>query len=366
MMAAHGKYIITGGGTGGHIFPALAIADALRAAEPECDILFVGAKGKMEMDLVPKRGYDIRGLEIRGFNRQKLMSNFALPYLVLKSVTDAIKLIIEFKPDAVVGVGGYASGPVGAAAVMKGLPLILQEQNSFAGATNRMLARFAKAVCVAYPGMDAVFGLKRTHYTGNPVRVEMQGISKVPKSEALKHFNLPENNPTVFVTGGSLGAGVINEAIASSLDHFRLNNINLLWMTGKSYYERYKALEVDGIAILPFIDKMELAYRAADLVVCRAGALTISELACQKMPSILVPSPNVAEDHQTKNAKALVEKDAAIMVSDDRARTELWLKIAELLNDKEHRENQALHIAEFARPDAGRDIAEIIRREALK
>ena len=365
-MSRQARYLITGGGTGGHIFPALAIADALRANESDCLILFAGANGKMEMDLVPARGYQIKGIDIRGFNRKKMLSNLSLPFVVLKSLIAAKSIIKDFKPDVVIGVGGYASGPIGLAAVLSHIPLVLQEQNSFAGITNRLLARFAKAVCVAYPGMEKIFGDKKTHFTGNPVRRELQQpLPESEKASALRSFGISNNNPTVFITGGSLGAGVINAAVAASINEFGQRDVNLLWMTGKGYFERYAHLQNDFIKVLPFVEKMELAYCAADIVVSRAGALSISELACQQKAVILVPSPNVAEDHQTKNANALLNRQAALMIADNAAAKELITTIFSLLENVPLRSSLSTNISGFAKTDAAFQIGEIIRKEAI-
>ncbi len=329
------KIIIAGGGTGGHIFPAVAIANALRRLQPACDILFVGAKGKMEMEKVPKEGYPIIGLDIAGFNRSSLLKNITLPFKLLKSFMQANAILNEFKPHAVVGVGGYASFPVLYMAQQKGIATLLQEQNSFAGKSNTILGRKAKAICVAYDHMDRFFPKENIILTGNPVRLNIANTS-ITTTEGIRFFQLNENKKTVFAFGGSLGAKSINEALAASLPIFIENNIQLIWQTGTSFFatatELVKGNEAT-VKVVEFVREMDYAYAAADVIVSRAGASSISELCIIGKPVIFVPFPFASEDHQTHNALALVQHNAAMMVKDNEAKTELIKKVQALLND---------------------------------
>ncbi len=337
MEMTHSKRIIvSGGGTGGHIFPAISIANAIKEADPEAEILFVGAEGKMEMEKVPNAGYKIIGLPVRGFKRKFVLSNFAVIYRLIVSMFKARKIIRDFKPDIAVGVGGFASGPILKAAVSKNIPTLIQEQNSYAGVTNKLLSKSADRICVAYDNMDRFFPKDKIIKTGNPVRQNiLQQHGK--KEDAVLYFDLEANKKTILVVGGSLGALTINESIANSLDKIIDNKFQLIWQTGKSYYQTAKnitdKLDNKSIKAVEFIYIMELAYSIADIVISRAGASTVSELSLIKKPAILVPSPNVAEDHQTKNAMALIEKDAAMMITDAEAREKLVDEAINLAND---------------------------------
>ncbi|MEN9523800.1 MAG: undecaprenyldiphospho-muramoylpentapeptide beta-N-acetylglucosaminyltransferase, partial [Bacteroidota bacterium] len=298
------KFIISGGGTGGHIFPAVAIANALKKNIPDCEILFVGAEGRMEMQKVPEAGYAIKGLPIAGLQRSMDFNNLLLPFKVVKSVTMAVQIISEFKPDVAIGVGGYASAPLLFAAKLKGVPYVIQEQNSYAGITNKILGKWAKKICVAYDGMDKFFPKEKIVFTGNPVRATISG-SKVTKNEALQFFDLQENKKTILVIGGSLGARTINQSIDAGIDFFAQNNYQLIWQTGKSFFEKSKQTidalvplsngEGLGVRSFDFIKQMDNAYAAADIIISRAGALSVSELCIVGKPCVLVPSPNVAE-----------------------------------------------------------------------
>lgn len=330
------KLIISGGGTGGHIFPAVAIANAVKnRLGEEAEILFIGAEGRMEMEKVPNTGYKIIGLPIAGLQRKLDPKNFLLPFKVLKSLRKASSILKSFKPDVVVGVGGYASGPVLFAAALRGIPTLIQEQNSFAGITNKILARRAKKICVAYSGMEKFFPPEKIILTGNPVRKDLTKQSRT-REEALSFFQLSPEKKTVLVIGGSLGARTINEAIEKKLSQFQKENIQLIWQTGKYFFERAKksATENSGVKVFDFIQKMDMAYAAADIVISRAGALSISELCVLGKPAVLVPSPNVAEDHQTKNAMALVNKSAALLVRDTEAGEKLVDTSLSLLKDE--------------------------------
>ena len=316
------KIIISGGGSGGHIFPAIAIANEIKKQLPDAEILFVGAKGKIEMEKVPKAGFPIKGLWISGFHRKLTLRNLLFPFKLVSSLFKAFGIIQSFKPDVVVGVGGYASGPTLQVATMKGIPTLIQEQNSFPGITNRLLAKKVNRICVAYEGMDKFFPKEKIRHTGNPVRQDIVELTD-KKEEGLKHFGLDLNKKTILLFGGSLGARTLNDSIATNKDLLDANqNVQVLWQAGELYIEEFKqsaAAHLDNVKILSFIDRMDLAYAMADLVICRAGALTISELCLVAKPAILIPSPNVAEDHQTLNAKALSTKDAGVLVEDKNA-----------------------------------------------
>jgi UDP-N-acetylglucosamine--N-acetylmuramyl-(pentapeptide) pyrophosphoryl-undecaprenol N-acetylglucosamine transferase len=331
------RVLISGGGTGGHIFPAIAIANAVKAREPSTEFLFVGAEGKMEMEKVPAAGFHIEALPIRGFQRGSILKNIDLPWRLLRSMWMARRIVRSFKPDVAVGVGGYASGPTLAAAQRAGVPTLLQEQNSHAGATNRMLARKAKRICVAYPGMEKDFPKERILMTGNPVREEVVRLEgKRPRG--LEQFNLQEGRPIVFVTGGSLGARGINRGIEVALPMLKQHGVQLIWQTGSPFLpQATKAVADLGYAdcrVMEFVSRMDLAYAVADLVVARAGAISVSELCLVGMAAILVPLPTAAEDHQTQNAWALTDRGAAILVRDDRAVEELGATIIDLINDR--------------------------------
>lgn len=330
------RIIIAGGGTGGHIFPAIAIANALKKIEPETDILFVGAKGKMEMEKVPQAGYRIEGLEIAGFNRSNMLKNLLLPFKILKSLSQARKIIDTFQPDAVVGVGGYASFPVMRKAQKKGIPTLIQEQNSFAGKANMVLGKKAAKICVAYENMEKFFPADKIVMIGNPVRGNITQ-SAVSKEDALAHFGLRTGTQTVFAVGGSLGAKAINEALAPILATFVEKDIQLIWQTGKPYFETAKAAAepyTSHVKVYEFINVMDFAYKASDVVVSRAGALSIAELCVVKKPVIFVPYPFAAEDHQTFNAKSLVDKKAALMIKNDDAAAQLGNTLFSLLQNK--------------------------------
>ncbi|QDH77792.1 undecaprenyldiphospho-muramoylpentapeptide beta-N-acetylglucosaminyltransferase [Echinicola soli] len=358
--------MISGGGTGGHIYPAIAIAHAWAERYPESEILFVGAEGKMEMQKVPEAGYTIEGLPVAGLQRRLTLQNLSFPFKLWDSINKAKKLIKRFKPHAVVGVGGYASGPLLYVAQQQGIPTLIQEQNSFAGLTNKLLAKKARAFCVAYEGMEKFFPADRIYFTGNPVRKDILDLG-AKKEQALSHFGLEAGRQVVLVLGGSLGARTINNAVVASMKHFEEQGYQVLWQTGKFYIEEMTAKLVSaGLAhvhALEFIREMDLAYAAADLVVSRAGALSVSELSLVGKPVIFIPSPNVAEDHQTKNALACVEKDAAVLLSDDEAVEGLVGKVDGLMADPEGMERLGKNIKKMGKPDAAREIVK--KLEAL-
>lgn len=354
------RILISGGGTGGHVFPAIAIADALRERVPGADIRFVGALGKIEMEKVPKAGYPIEGLWISGFQRQLTLRNLLFPFKLLHSMWKARHIVGRFRPHIVIGVGGYASGPVLETACRRGIPTLIQEQNSYAGVTNRLLANRVNRICVAYEGMDRFFPADKTVLTGNPVRAGLANNTAV-KVDAAAHFGLKPGLPVVFVFGGSLGALSINEAMAANSDLIAANpEVQVLWQVGKLYLERFSVCataQLPNVRVVPFVDRMDLAYALADVVVSRAGALTISELCLVGKPAILIPSPNVAEDHQTKNAQALVEKEAALMIPNGEATARIMAESLELLKNEEQRLRLAANIRALARPNAASDIA---------
>jgi UDP-N-acetylglucosamine--N-acetylmuramyl-(pentapeptide) pyrophosphoryl-undecaprenol N-acetylglucosamine transferase len=359
------KVIISGGGTGGHVFPAIAIADAIKLLEPGCNILFVGALGRIEMEKVPAAGYEIKGLNISGFQRKFTWGNLIFPFKLAESMLKALMIVRNFSPDVAVGVGGYASGPVLKIANSFGIPTVLQEQNSFAGVTNRLLAAKAALICVAYDGLDRFFPKAKILFTGNPVRKDILD-NIIGRTEAKGLLGMNQNKRTVLVFGGSLGAKVLNEAILSNAEALMsLKDLNIIWQVGKIYYNEYKNCSLANhpdVKILPFIVNMDVAYSAADIVVCRAGALTISELAVLGKAAILIPSPNVAEDHQTVNAMSLVKKDAAMLIKDNEAKEKLVGELEILLNDDNKRKSLEENIKYFGRPDAAIKIAaEILR-----
>jgi UDP-N-acetylglucosamine--N-acetylmuramyl-(pentapeptide) pyrophosphoryl-undecaprenol N-acetylglucosamine transferase len=353
------KFIISGGGTGGHIYPAIAIAEAIKKQMPEAEFLFIGAKGKMEMEKVPNAGYKIEGLWISGFQRKELWKNISLPFKIIFSTIKVWGIISRFKPDAVIGVGGYASALAMKVASWRKIPTLIHEQNSFAGKTNQLLAKSAAKICVAYDNMERFFPKNKIILTGNPVRQDILDIS-AKKAEGLKHYGLSSDKKVILVTGGSLGAKTINESIGNGLKELTDANVQVIWQVGKFYYETFlpKAAALPAIKVLGFIDRMDLAYAAADLVIARAGALTISELCVCAKAAILIPSPNVAEDHQTANAMSLVKKDAAILVKDSEAREVLVNRALELLNDEDRINELEINIKKLAMPDASERLAE--------
>lgn len=363
------KYLISGGGTGGHIFPAVSIANALREADPNCDILFVGAQGRMEMERVPQAGYKIIGLPVKGFDRSRPWRNIRVVIDLIRSMAQARKIVRDFRPDVGVGVGGYASGAAMKVAAKMGVPILLQEQNGFAGVTNKLLKDDAKKICVAYEGMERFFPKEKIILTGNPVR---QNLTTGTKEEAIKYFNemfgmnFSVSKKTLLIIGGSLGARTINQSIIDHLPELLNSDVQVIWQTGKNYFEECKAALVDKagledekrIICTDFVSQMPLAYALADLVISRAGASSISELCLLGKASILVPSPNVAEDHQTHNAMALVKKNAAVLVKDIDAKECLISTTLSMIRDDE--QLQALHenILTLALPNSARIIAD--------
>ncbi|HNP95711.1 MAG TPA: undecaprenyldiphospho-muramoylpentapeptide beta-N-acetylglucosaminyltransferase [Cyclobacteriaceae bacterium] len=359
------RLIISGGGTGGHVFPALAIAATFKERHPDAEILFVGAKGKMEMTKVPEMGFKIIGLWISGLQRKLSMSNLLFPFKLLSSYLKAKQIVSRFKPHVVVGTGGYASGPVMMAANRMKIPSLIQEQNSYAGLTNRKLAGKASAICVAYPNMEKYFDEHKVRLTGNPVRKDILDLS-AKKNKALDHFMLSGKDKTLLIIGGSLGARTINQSILAGLDKLIDANVQVVWQTGRFYYEQIQEQtsnkDLRRIRIFDFIREMDLAYAVCDAVISRSGALAISELCVAGKPAILVPSPNVAEDHQTKNAKALVDADAALMVSDAEAGKKLVDEALKLLHDHTLTERLSKNIKALGKPNATEDIVNEIEK----
>ncbi|GAB2605464.1 undecaprenyldiphospho-muramoylpentapeptide beta-N-acetylglucosaminyltransferase [Spirosoma areae] len=359
------KVIISGGGTGGHIYPAIAIANELKAIDPTTEILFVGAEGKMEMEKVPRAGYTIVGLPVVGIKRELSLANLGFPLKLGRSLLRARQIVRDFQPDAAVGVGGYASGPLLLAASLKGIPTLIQEQNSYAGLTNKVLARWAKRICVAYPGMDAFFPAEKLKLTGNPVRSDIQFAGEQVEA-GRQFFGLEVARPTLLIIGGSQGARTINESMEAGLPRFIDAGVQVIWQTGPAFIERARtAVAAVGSRLLnayDFIYEMDKAYAVADVVVSRAGALSVSELCLVGRPAILVPFPAAAEDHQTKNAMSLVENGAALLVNDRTAREELITAALDLLSNPVQQQQLSRQIKTLARPNAARDIADEVRK----
>lgn len=353
------RVLVSGGGTGGHIFPAVSIANEVRRRHPDAEILFVGAEGRMEMQRVPAAGYDIKGLPVAGFDRRRLWRNFAVLGKLWRSLRMANGILRDFRPDIAVGVGGYASGPMLKAAQRHGIPTLLQEQNGYPGVTNKLLAKKADAICVAYDNMDRWFPADRIVMTGNPVRAAITAVTATP-AEAKKALGFDPGRHLVLSVGGSLGARTVNEAISAAIPQIEKAGAQLLWQTGKLYADECsaKAQGHPDVHASAFIDDMAMAYRAADLVVSRAGAGTISELELVGAPVILIPSPNVAEDHQRKNALALVDKGAAVMIEDAEATAKLGAELERLLADADTRRSMSQSIKAMSRPNAASDIVD--------
>jgi len=354
------KVILSGGGTGGHIFPAIAIADALKEMNPDIEILFVGAQGRMEMEKVPASGYNIQGLWISGFQRTLSLKNLLFPFKVIQSLLDAKKIVKKFKPDAVIGTGGYASGPVLWVSSRMGIPCLIQEQNSYAGVTNKILGKKVKKVCVAFEGMETFFPKEKIVITGNPVREEVVQIGG-KRDKAIEFFGLDTSKKTILVVGGSLGAKAINDSLLPHIKDISDSGLQIVWQTGKvSYDEIYSAAkkyENKGIKVHQFITKMDLAYAAADVVISRAGAIAVSEICLTEKPCILVPLPTAAEDHQTKNAEALARHDAAIIVKNSEAPEKLYDAVTSLLSNEAELNKFRTNIKAIGKPDSAKTIA---------
>ena len=355
------KFIISGGGTGGHIYPAIAIANELKVRYPNAEFLFVGAKDRMEMEKVPQAGYKIEGLWISGLQRKINLKNLMFPFKLISSLIRSRSIIKKFQPNAAVGTGGYASAPLLKVASNKGVPCLIQEQNSHAGITNKWLASKVKSICVAYDGMEQFFPSEKIKLTGNPVRQDLLEVAS-KRSEAISFFNLKEGKKTILVLGGSLGARKINELVYESLGFFTENNVQLIWQCGKLYEMAYKDKGTASVQVHTFLNRMDLAYAAADIIISRAGALSVSELCLVGKPVIFIPSPNVAEDHQTKNAMAISEKKAALMIKESELAARFEEVFLSLLNSELQQKELSENIKKLAKPNATKEIVAEIER----
>ncbi|MDC6361301.1 MULTISPECIES: undecaprenyldiphospho-muramoylpentapeptide beta-N-acetylglucosaminyltransferase [Flavobacteriaceae] len=355
------RFILSGGGTGGHIYPAIAIANELKKRHPNAEFLFVGAKDKMEMEKVPQAGYEIKGLWISGIQRKLTLKNLMFPFKLISSLLTARKIVKQFKPHVAIGTGGFASGPLLRMAESSGVPCVLQEQNSFAGITNKLLAGKAKKICVAYDGMERFFPKEKIVKTGNPIRMDLVDL-KSTKDEAGTFFGLDAPKKTVLVLGGSLGARRINQLIEKELGFFEKRGLQVLWQCGKLYYEEYKKYDSDTVKVLAFVNRMDLAYTMGDVIISRAGAGSVSELCLVGKPVVFIPSPNVAEDHQTQNAKALAAKDAAIMLKEDELDSTFENAFSGLLDSEEMQLKLGINIKKLAMPKATENIVDEIEK----
>ena len=353
------RFIISGGGTGGHIYPAVAIANELKSRFPEAEFLFVGAKDKMEMQKVPQAGYAIKGLWISGIQRKLTLDNAMFPFKLLSSMWNSFRIIKSFKPDVVIGTGGFASGAVLKVASMLNIPTVIQEQNSYPGITNKLLAKKANRICVAYENLERFFPKDKMILTGNPVRQDL--INEASKSEAIAYFKLDVNKKTLLVLGGSLGARRINQLIEKELDFLLSQNIQIIWQCGKLYLNDYsKYNEKENVQVVAFIDRMDLVYAAADVVISRSGASSVSELCIVGKPTIFIPSPNVAEDHQTKNAKAISDKNGAILIRESELEDQFEMVFSDLISSENKQAELSQNIKKLAKPNATKDIVEEI------
>lgn len=355
------RFILSGGGTGGHIYPAIAIANELKKRHPNAEFLFVGAKDKMEMEKVPQAGYEIKGLWISGIQRKLTLKNLMFPFKLISSLLAARKIVKQFQPHVAIGTGGFASGPLLRMAENSGVPCVLQEQNSFAGITNKLLAGKAKKICVAYDGMERFFPKEKIVKTGNPIRMDLVDL-KSTKDEASTFFGLDAQKKTVLVLGGSLGARRINQLIEKELGFFEKRGLQVLWQCGKLYYEEYKKYDSDRVKVLAFVNRMDLAYTMADVIISRAGAGSVSELCLVGKPVVFIPSPNVAEDHQTQNARALEVKDAAIMLKEDELDGTFENAFSGLLGSEEMQQKLGVNIKKLAMPKATEHIVDEIEK----
>tara|TARA_R100000353_G_scaffold103550_2_gene74850 strand:+ start:44253 stop:45362 length:1110 start_codon:yes stop_codon:yes gene_type:complete len=353
------KIIISGGGTGGHIYPAIAIADELKNRFPAAQILFVGAKDRMEMEKVPQAGYKIEGLWISGIQRSLSFQNLAFPFKLIASLFKSYNILNNFKPDVAIGTGGYASAPLLRVAALQNVPCLIQEQNSYAGITNKWLSSKVQKICVAFTGMEKFFPSEKIKLTGNPVRKDLIAIES-KRNEALQYFNLQANQKTLLVLGGSLGAGKINELIENSLPFFNEKNLQVLWQCGKFYESKYKNISQENVQVHTFLDRMDLAYAAADFIISRAGALSVSELCLVGKPVIFIPSPNVAEDHQTQNALAISEKKAALLIKESELKTKFENEFSELIDSEAQQKMLSANIKKLAKPNATQEIVDEI------
>ena len=353
------KFILSGGGTGGHIYPAIAIANELKLRFPDAEFLFVGAKDKMEMQKVPQAGYQIKGLWIAGLQRKISLQNLMFAFKLVDSLLKSKKILKRFRPDVVIGTGGFASGPLLKMASLMGIPTVIQEQNSFPGITNKLLSKKADVICVAYENLERFFPKEKMVLSGNPVRQDLIDIES-KREEAIKHFNLDQNKKTLLVLGGSLGARRINQLIEKELDKIGSQNVQIIWQCGKLYFEDYKKYNANNVQVVAFIERMDLVYAAADIIISRAGASSVSELCIVGKPVIFIPSPNVAEDHQTKNAKAVVDKKGALLLKESELDSEFSLVFEALLKDQGKQNQLSENIKQLAMPEATKVIADEI------
>ncbi|MGB5667758.1 MAG: undecaprenyldiphospho-muramoylpentapeptide beta-N-acetylglucosaminyltransferase [Maribacter sp.] len=359
------RFILSGGGTGGHIYPAIAIANELKRRYPNAEFLFVGAKDRMEMEKVPRAGYKIEGLWISGLQRKLTLKNLMFPFKLISSLFKAGKIVSRFKPHLVVGTGGFASGPLLKIASGRGIPCVLQEQNSYAGITNKLLKDKVAKICVAYDGMEAFFPSDKIIKTGNPVRMDLVALEST-KEEAMGFFGLETSKPTLLILGGSLGARRINQLLEQKLEYFKAMGIQLIWQCGKLYFEDYKKYNTASVKVIDFMNRMDFAYTAADFIISRAGAGSVSELCIVGKPVLFIPSPNVAEDHQTKNAEALVSENAALMIKEKNLETEFEDVFTGLFQSKLKQEQLAVNIKRLALPNATKHIVDEIEKLLTK
>lgn len=355
------KFILSGGGTGGHIYPAIAIANELKLQFPDAEFLFVGAKDKMEMQKVPQAGYEIKGLWIAGLQRKLTLQNMMFPLKLATSLLESRKIIKQFKPNVVIGTGGFASGPLLQAAGGAGIPTVIQEQNSFPGITNKLLSKKANAICVAYENLDRFFPKDKIVLTGNPVRQDLIDIES-KRDEAIAFYGLNPNKKTLLILGGSLGARRVNQLIEKELQNFIAQDVQILWQCGKFYFEDYKKYNQQDVRVVDFIERMDFVYAAADVIISRAGASSVSELCIVGKPVIFIPSPNVAEDHQTKNAQAIVEAKGAILLRESELDSQFSIVFEALIKDEGKQKQLSVNIKKLARPDAVKVIVEEIKK----
>ena len=355
------NFIISGGGTGGHIYPAVAIANELKLRYPDAKFLFVGANDRMEMEKIPQSGYQIKGLWISGLQRSFSLDNLLFPFKLISSLWESKKIVKSFKPDLAIGTGGYASAPLLKIASSKGIPCVIQEQNSYAGLTNKWLSKNVKKICVAYEQMERYFPADKLCFTGNPVRQDLIDISD-KKEQAISHFNLDNTKKTVLILGGSLGAQRINRLISNHLNYFLKLDVQILWQCGSYYYEIYRGIKNDFVQVHSFLNRMDLAYAASDYIISRAGALSVSELCLVGKPVIFIPSPNVSEDHQTKNATSVSAKNAAILIKEEDLEKQFKKQFNQLVNSENLQSELSKNIKSLAKPNATKDIVEEIEK----
>ncbi|WP_290696153.1 undecaprenyldiphospho-muramoylpentapeptide beta-N-acetylglucosaminyltransferase [Lacinutrix sp.] len=356
------KIILSGGGTGGHIYPAIAIANELKLRFPNAEFLFVGAKDRMEMEKVPQAGYKIKGLWITGIQRKLTLKNLIFPFKLINSLWNARKIVKQFKPDVAIGTGGFASGPLLQVAASKGIPSLIQEQNSYPGITNKLLSKKVQKICVAYNDLERFFSKDKIIKTGNPVRQDLLDIHS-KRTAAIKHFNLVEDKKTLLVLGGSLGAKAINELLKNELDFLQTQQVQIIWQTGKLYYDDYKINgDIKHVQVHQFINNMDYAYAAADFIISRAGAGSVSELCIVGKPVVFVPSPYVAEDHQTKNAKAIVDVNAALMIAQEDLEVDFKNKFSQLVASKEKQQQLSENIRKLALVNATKEIVDEVEK----